>query len=218
MKLSRKGAPAESVASRVERLLDADAWYSKAVDSGIANLSAIADQLSEKLSCSREAAKVAVARWARKRVASSRGGPDRVRGVLAHSTVSLQDGIAVIVAETSPQARKAVHLLEDADVKSVVVGSRSITVICASSDCAKVVHAFGGHVLIEQKGLCLIQLSSKEDIESVPGVYASVLDAFARRGINVVESSSCYTETNLIVRQEDAVAGFEAMQSACGKS
>ncbi len=206
-----------SVASRIERELESDVRYGQAIDAGIANLSAIAQQLSEKIRCGKDAAKVAVARWARKRVQQSQSFSDKVKGVLSTSTVSLQDDIAVVVVESSPSTRRALSLLEEIEVKSIVLGAKSITVICSAHHCQRAVKAFGGHALIEKKGLCLIQLSSKEDIERVPGVYAYVLEAFARRGINVVESSSCYTETNIIVRQADALAGFEAMQTACGK-
>ena len=57
----------ESVAARVGREIEQDAHYRKAIELGIANLSAIADVLASKLKCNREAAKVAVARYAKNR-------------------------------------------------------------------------------------------------------------------------------------------------------
>lgn len=207
-----------SIASRITDALDADVHYAKSIELGIANLSAISQQLSEKFRCSPAAAKIAVARWARRKAAESQAITDRTRRVLSRSTIYLQDGVGVLVLENNQPALRSVFSLEDERILSIVISAKSITLIGPPDSLKAVDKKLGAHVLKRLDGLCLLQLSSSDEIENVPGVYAAVLDSLARRGINVLETSSCYTDTNVVVRRSDAVKAFEALEDACGKA
>ncbi|MBI2445010.1 ACT domain-containing protein [Candidatus Micrarchaeota archaeon] len=221
MKHRKKSLPspalAVSAASRIADALAADVHYAKAIELGIANLSAIAQQLAEKTGCSPLAAKVAVARWARGRKAAATAVAERTRRILSRSTLYLQNDVAVLVLENNPLTHRAVFSLQDERILSIVISARSITLIGPPESIAQVEKKLDSHFLKRLDGLCLLQLSSTQEIEDVPGVYAAVLDALARRGINVLETSSCYTDTNVVVRRSDAVKAFEALEDVCGK-
>lgn len=206
-----------SVASAVFSELAADVHYAKSIELGIANRSAIAAQLAKKMKRPMQAVKVAVTRWAQAQEKSGNAMAQRTRKVLSHSTIHLQDDVSVLVLENNPQAHRAVFALQDERMLSVVVSAKSMTLIGPSGSIAAVEKSLGSHRLKTLVGLCLLQLSSSEEIEEVPGVYAAVLDALARKGINVLESSSCYTDTNIVVHRSDAVKAFEALEEACGK-
>jgi hypothetical protein len=208
----------ESVAARVVREIEQDAHYRKAIELGIANLSAIADIVATKLECNREAAKVAVARYAKNRVPHAGEKAGHVSRVLRQSSVSLQDSVAVLVVENSGATVPKTAGLEGDDIIAVVSSKRSTTITCRGNAVAALEKKFKGSILKFSQNLCLVQLSSPESIENVPGVFVSVLDAIYRRGINVLEASSCYTDTNIIVERRDAVKCFEAVEEACGKS
>lgn len=206
---------AESVASRVEREIAQDAHYRKAIDLGIANYSAIAKQIAARTGCGEEAVKVAVSRCADRQKAGFDATEKRAKGVLKNSTIALQDDIAVAVLENSRTARRFLADLESIDAKYAVFSPRSITLVCRSADLPRIEKSL---VLKKSQGLCMLQLSSPEDIEKVPGVLSFLLDSLSRRNINVLETYSCYTETSLIVSREDAVGSFEAVEEACGKA
>ncbi len=208
----------ESVAARVGREIERDAHYRKAIELGIANLSAIAAAIAAKLRCNPEAAKVAVARYAKSRVEAAGERASLVSRVLAKSSVSLQDDVAVLVVENSGLAAARTPALEGDEIISVVSSKHGITIACRGSAVAALEKRFKGSVLLFSKNLCLVQLSSPQNIENVPGVFVTVLDAIYRRGLNVLEASSCYTDTNIIVERKDAVKCFEAVEEACGKN
>lgn len=221
MKQKRNGSDegrSASAAARIAEALDADVHYAKSIELGIANLSAIAQQLAEKTGCPPLAAKVAVARWARGRKAATEAVAERTSRILSRSTIYLQDDVGVRVLENNPQTHRAVFALEDDHLLSIVISAKSITLIGPPKSVQLIEKKLGSHVLKRLDSLCLLQLSSSEEIEDVPGVYAAVLDALARRGINVLESSSCYTDTNVVVRRSDAVKAFEALEDVCGKT
>jgi len=207
-----------SAAALVSEVLDADVHYAKCIELGIANLSAIAQQLAEKTGCPPLAAKVAVARWAKGRKAAAEQVAERTRRILSRSTLYLQNDVAVRVLENNPPTHRAVFALQDERLLSIVISARSITLIAPPESIAQVEKKLGSQMLKRLDGLCLLQLSSSEEIEDVPGVYAAVLDSLARKGINVLESSSCFTDTNVVVRRADAVRAFEALEDLCGKN
>ncbi|MBI5226705.1 ACT domain-containing protein [Candidatus Micrarchaeota archaeon] len=206
-----------SAASRVFAELAADVHYTKAIELGIANRSAIAAQLCKKLKLPPLAVKIAVTRWAQDQQKQGARMAQRTSKVLSRSAIRLQDDVSVLVLENNPQAHRAVFALQDERMLSVVVSFTSMTLIGPTESIAAVQKKLSNHALKTLEGLCLLQLSSTEEIEEVPGVYAAVLDALARKGINVLESSSCYTDTNIVVRRSDAVKAFEALEEACGK-
>ncbi len=217
MKQIKRKQKGSSVASMVAREIDGDAHYRKAMELGIANLSAIAERIASKNSWGREAVKVAVARYASKYSASSANSLRRVQELLVSSRISLEDGIAVVVVDNSAFSRRSFSGIEDSAVKSVVSGEAGITIVMREAYLARAEKLFGGHLLLKSKGLCLIRLSSPEKIEEVEGVYAHILEGIARRGINVLETSSCYTETNIIVERKDALKCFAALEETCGR-
>ena len=208
----------ESAASKIGRELQADEHYRKAIALGIANLSAIADKLAVKVGCSKEAAKVAVARWARENERGSVSSLSSINSVLSKSSVSLQDDVVVTVVENNSVTRKALSLLEDVDLWSMVFSPKSITLVCAGAHSASLHRVLKGQIILTTPSLCLVRISSPDEIEGVSGVYGYVLDCIARKGINILETSSCYTDTNIIVQRKNAVACFQAVQEACGKA
>ncbi len=118
-----------SAAARIADALDADVHYAKSIELGIANLSAIATQLAEKTGCPPQAAKIAVARWARGRKAVGVAVAERTRRILSRSTLYLQNDVAVLVLENNPPTHRAVFSLQDERILSIVVSARSITLI-----------------------------------------------------------------------------------------
>ena len=209
--------PPFSVAARVAAILSADLHYAKSIELRIANRSAIAAQLAKKLKVPTQAVKVAVTRWAQRQHAASASMAERTRRILAHTTLHLQDEVSVLVLENNPLTHRAVFALQDERILSIVISAKSITLIGPPESVASVEQKLGAQALKRLDGLCLLQLSSSEEIEDVPGVYAAVLDALARKGINVLESSSCYTDTNVVLKRSDALIAFEALEDVCGK-
>lgn len=207
----------ESVSERVSKELENDLYYLQAIRLGIANYSAIAEKLSGKVKGSREALKVAVVRFASRNEDSSIKLELEASKVLSNTKVSLENGVSVVVAESNALSKNSLKELGGRGVKSVVSSSNSITIVCDDSTSQEIEKILKGNVLKKKQGLCMIQLSSPESIETTPGVVSFVMSTLARRGINALETFSCYTDTLIVLERKDVVKAFEAIEEACGK-
>ena len=49
----------------------------------------------------------------------------------------------------------------------------------------------------------MITIKSPKDLENTPGVNAFVYSKFREHGINIVEQISCWTDTIVVISEED---------------
>ncbi len=219
-KQAARAAPVarESIASRVEKEIDGNAYYRKAIELGITNYSALAEKILEKTGGSKEAVKIAVARYAEKHCSASENSLKHVKNLLKNTSISLEDDITVLITEKNLFTEKVFSSLQESEVKSVVSSSNSTTIVCKTREAEKIEKTLQRTSIVKKHhGLCLIQLSSPVELEETPGAIVFILDSLAKKNINVVEFSSCYTDTNIIVERKDALKSFEALEEACGK-
>lgn len=65
----------------------------------------------------------------------------------------------------------------------------------------------------EKKNLACLIVESPKDIVEIPGVLSRIVSRLTSKGINIVDITSCYTETIIIVKQRDAGNALEALES-----
>jgi aspartokinase len=76
---------------------------------------------------------------------------------------------------------------------------------------AEVKNLLEGDVIDSERGLAEISIISPKEIESTPGVVSYFYDALASKGINVVETLSCYTDTMFLVKDKDLFPAYQAL-------
>ncbi|MGV8176596.1 MAG: ACT domain-containing protein [Candidatus Bilamarchaeaceae archaeon] len=173
--------------------------------SGVANYSAMARKVSkEAFGNAKEAGAVraALARIARKLRKEEGSLEEETLKVLKGSSLTLSTKVAVVIS-TIP--------LENEKPVSFAKSGRYFTYIIPEEALNERKNAFG--IKSIERNLNLITIHSTDAIEGTPGVIASILNALASEGINVVEFISCYTDTLLVVRQSEAVQAYETLEA-----
>jgi hypothetical protein len=215
------GSKEESpISIKVREALETDIYVNKAIKLGIANCSAIAKNLSQTVGGSEDALKMAVLRYSREACRRHEQESAGIADVLGRTKITLLSNICVLVFERSPQTHAAANSLgADDDVFSILASQRVILVMTSDDNEKYVVDKVGRENIIQKtSGLCMLRLTSPSRIEDVPGVLAHILDQLAQHGINIVDTYSCYTDTNLVIERRDALKAFELLEKMCRRA
>ena len=131
---------------------------------------------------------------------------ERVRSVLSDSRVSLRGNVVSITATEFgdiPRPDGFMHLVR---------GSSYTTVVTDDDNADEVRDAVEGEVVERVDDLTCITVESPDDIVDVPGVLARMVSRFSSEEINIVDITSCYTETIVVVEKRDAVKALETLE------
>jgi len=131
---------------------------------------------------------------------------ERVRGVLADSRVSLRGNVVSITATEFgdvPRPDGFMHMVK---------GSGYTTVVTDDDNAESVASAVEGEVVERVDDLTCITVESPDDIVDVPGVLTRMVSRFSSEEINIVDITSCYTETIIVVEKRDAVKALETLE------
>ncbi len=131
---------------------------------------------------------------------------ERVRDVLADSRVSLRGNVVSITATEFgdvPRPDGFMHM----------VSGRGYTTVVTDDDNADEVEEAVEDELVERvDDLTCITVESPDDIVNVPGVLTRMVSRFSSEEINIVDITSCYTETIIVVEKRDAVKALETLE------
>lgn len=128
------------------------------------------------------------------------------RSVLADSRVSLRGNVVSITATEFgdlPAIDGFVHL----------VRGRDYTTVVTDDDNSEEVRAAVEREVVERvDNLTCITVESPDEIVDVPGVLTRMVSRFSSEEINIVDITSCYTETIIVVEKRDAVKALETLE------
>ncbi|MDY6780824.1 MAG: ACT domain-containing protein [Halobacteria archaeon] len=126
--------------------------------------------------------------------------------VLSESRVSLRGNVVSITAtevDDVPRGEGFFHLVRGRDYTTVVTDE---------GDAGSVKEAVEGDVDEERSGLTCITVESPEEIADVPGILSRLVSRFSSERINIVDITSCYTETIIVVEKRDSVKALETLE------
>jgi len=129
-----------------------------------------------------------------------------VRSVLADSRVSLRGNVVSVTATEFgdlPELDGFVHLVRGRDYT---------TVVADDDETEAVADAVEGDVVERAGDLTCITVESPDEIVDVPGVLTRMVSRFSSEEINIVDITSCYTETIIVVEKRDAVKALETLE------
>ena len=203
-----------SIAKTVFDYLDSDKGATDAMRRGIANLSAIAENVRAECALPKSsyfAVKAAVRRYG-ERLEKYDSSVD-LRKLVKKTKVSIRSSVAVI--RTPAKFRQLLKLREierNARDFSLIESENAITIIIDDEYADEALSQLGrANVLQVERGLHMISLVSPQELEKVPGFVAFATDLLARAGINIKECFSCYTDTVFILEKEDAMRAFRIL-------
>lgn len=131
----------------------------------------------------------------------------RIQKVLSQSKLTITNRVGVIVLEKHIYSDDLLALEKKIkkarDVFYAIEGSGVITIITSEYYLEEIRKTFRANMIKDWNHLALIVISSPEDIEEIPGVYAHLASLLSQKGINVYETMSCWSETLFVVAEKD---------------
>ncbi len=142
--------------------------------------------------------------------------------ILADSDISVKTGVAKITVEKTRAMmirftefiRKFLH-----SIIHISLGTSAITIIMDEDQSMDAWDFLGkGSSLEFRKGLAAIIVGSPPDITDVPGCAISIYEKLFTSGVNIEDTTSSYTDTVILVKNEDVGRAFEALNDMINES
>jgi|TARA_B100002003_G_C14149383_1_gene552775 hypothetical protein len=127
--------------------------------------------------------------------------------LLKKSKLSIRNKIVVVILEPDISFKSILDIQKEVDEKNEIVrvirGANGTTLITTEDFLDKIEKTFKQSILKTSKDLVEVMLKSSSRLESVPGVTGYIYSLFGEHDINILETISCWTDTILIIKNED---------------
>lgn len=165
----------------------------------------IAKELGIEKQSSMEAILVACRRYAIKMKHDSM--EDKVLMLLKGSQLDIKNRIMVVIVDKKVYAENLSDIekkiRKTADIFYAIEGTSVFTIITSELYLDDIKKIFERDIVKITKNLAAITIKSPKDMEKTFGVTAYIFSLFAERGINIVETMSCWTDTIVVVSEDD---------------
>jgi aspartokinase len=188
----------KSIASAVREILLRRPFLLNAIKLEVVNYSALARYMQNEIKANVDAIKTAILRERPKLIAAVTITEKDVLSLLKRTKITLRDKIAIVISKReldipylvrATLAENYVYLVDQTKVDLSEIRLASIS-----------------------KDMVALILTSPEKVENIPGFVAFVTQLLASKGINIREFISCYTDTIIVLRSEDAIKAFMLLQ------
>ncbi len=205
-----------SLAKTVQYLIDGDASIQDAIERGYANFSAIARLLKPKAErilgrkVTLEGMITSVKR------AKTKYKPSRKQlKVIAESVIIIRTNLAKISLEKTRRNLEKARLISAEFPEAffqILEGASALTLITDERIFSQVRSKFEDTGILDERGnLAAVIVQSPREIVDTPGCVMRFYNAISRRGINIEETISCYTETIIVLKMEDSVKVYSIL-------
>ncbi len=177
---------------------------------GIINYSKLSRKIAKELDIEKktsvEAILIACRRYEAK-IKKDKIIEDRILGILKKSELEIKNKIVVIIIEKTKflenliKIEKRIHNL--GDIFYSIEGSKVFTIITTEKHLEKLQKEFKSGIKKISKKLVMVTIKSPKDLEDTPGVIGFISSAFAKHGINIIETMSCWTDTIFVIDEKD---------------
>ncbi len=141
----------------------------------------------------------------------------KIIAVLKNSKIEIKTKIIAVVLEKTIYYNSLLELEKEIKKKKetlhIIEGANAITVITGEDFLEKIKKLFKGEIIKINKDLAEINVKSPKEIEDIPGVVAQLYSMFSERGINIVESMSCWTDTLFVVNESEIQKAMDALRN-----
>jgi hypothetical protein len=121
---------------------------------------------------------------------------------------------AVIEKSTSGDtiARLQQKIMRKKEPFHLIEGTNAITIITSMGFMEDITASCKGRITSIGDGLAELLIKSPRRIETTAGVNAHIFSLLADNNINVIEQMSCWTDTLIIIKEEDIGKAMEALK------
>lgn len=203
------------IAPQVELYVHTHPAIQECLAAGLLNYSALARRIAKELHIPNTVALLAALQRLRGKLRRSEGHEARLRSLLRTARLQVTNRIAVVIIDR-PRDMTALHELErvirrNRGVCNVLGGDEVVTLILSEQYIEEARRRFSLRTLKVSRSLAQISLVFDERIESTAGVVAFVYGLLASRGVNILEEMSCWTDTLIVLREDDIPRALAAL-------
>jgi len=218
-------SPRVSVSEVVRRVVSNHPSILDCLKLGVVNYSSLARMIADDVrrgsgleSVNVNAIKMSLIRFSERLREASSTMEERVRHVLAGTTIELQTDLKVITVRREALIYKLNELMDKisrARFFQLTQGTKTFTVIIAREVSDDVIELMGRdaieEVIDDQSAIILI--SPKEIIETT-GVIAYIASLLSWHGVNITQIISCYVDTVLVLNRRDVFKAYQLIEEA----
>ena len=214
----------ESVSKIVQKIIDKDIAIQDALYRGYGNLSAMARIIKPRVenNLNKRVNLQSVITAVKRTRKSDSMFYNQIRKVIASSIIKVRtDIVKLSIKKTNQSLLKVRTLMADFQENFLQISesATAITLIFDYQLFKEIYSLFDKNEIFEKRtNLSAIIISSSEDIITVPGCLAVFFNQIAKRRINIDATTSCFTDTIIIVKMEDITSTFSILNDLISDS
>ena len=206
-----------SIPKAVETVMKGDLRLYDTLRMGVVNYKALARYIRKQVEAlaGENTTENAIAMALQRLGMKIRSGAKHLEGYLdifAESTLSMRDGIAILYLNKTPEIPKF-----DRGFMVVIKGVESTTLLLDEEKLPKV-KIPKEYLEGARTKLSAIIISSPKEIADTPGVIAHLMNALGANNINVVEVTSSYNTTYLLVDEKNSLEAVQIIRALIERS
>lgn len=215
--LEHRQMKTESVSKIVRLIIDRDITLQDALSKGYGNLSAIARMIKPEVEANlMRSVKAQSVITAVKRIRILHiDFYEKIGRVIAKSVVNVRTDVAKLSVEKTKRSLEIIRtILADYQEEFLQVSESmsAITLIFDQKLFDEIGPVFRKNELLEERlSLAAIIIHSPIEIVETPGCVVAFYNQLSRRNVNIQETTSCFTDTIMVVRMEDVGPAFIAL-------
>ena len=188
---------------------------------GIINYSKLARRIGKEINVSKktsmEAILIACRRFEQK-IKQEKTNEDKIISILNASELEIKNKILVAIIEKHFYPDSLLDLEKEIKKEKgifyAIEGTQAITIVSSEKYLAEIKNRFKKDLIKSHTNLAMIILKSPKDLEGTIGVSAHLYSLFADHGINIIETMSCWTDTLIVISEEDISKALKFLRFA----
>jgi len=186
---------------------------------GIINYSKLSRKIAKELNIekktSMEAILIACRRY-EKKIKDEKILENKILNILRESELEIKNKIIVCIVDKREYFGKITELekkiQKTPDTFYSIEGSIVFTIITSEKNLDHLKLFFGNSIIKTSKNLAMITIKSPKELETTPGVNAFVYSKFREHGINIIEQMSCWTDTIIVISENDIASAMKFLK------
>ena len=186
---------------------------------GMINYSSLARRIAEETEITKkssiEAILIAARRYAVK-IKNEKINEDAIIRLLKDAELDVKTRSVVVVIDKDIYPDSLIDLEKDAkknrDFIHIIEGVKTITILTTERYLNKIKQKFSRSIIKEYSNLATLIIKTSQDIEAIPGVMSHLYSLLGNRGINIIETMSCWTDTILVIDEKDVSSAMEVFR------
>ncbi len=132
---------------------------------------------------------------------------NKILNILKKSELEIKNKIIVVIIDKKIYEEKLIQIekkiRKTADLFYAIEGTKVFTIISSEKYLEEFKKVFEKNIIKIRRNLAIITIKSPKDLENTPGVNAYIFSMFGDHGINIVEQMSCWTDTIIVISEEN---------------